>query len=508
LSGPARDQIIPPSRRCSPAEKPSSHIITAKNTEVLSETTSDTGDIFKVTDPEPVVIPQPKSPKSAELQDASIEEDTITQPSATHVNSADVSMQDTAALDGLRESRRDGVVSETQLIHSESHKGYAISSEERLPMQTQQSGSCQGHDGEQDPVPKRHSVEDHQSIEDDHPIEESQPVKAKQSIASGLPDEIFHNMPSTNVDQNTQPPPTPANTSLPTSKDAQQPLRGVNRSGSSRVTKMKRKPPQASSSARTPNSSSYTAAQLYQLAEYMKEQEQLQEKQDWAKNLATKQEALDKANRHKSKLQAECAQLKASLEKYYRATGHLQTIVKVFNGLGQDLQRLQSSGAKHDEEIRNLRFQLHANREAVTSIPEQIARLTDLKANIFRLTKEQQLTITNLEIEKSDLAKRLCEVSESLAREESRQDAFDEGLQSFQSAQNSTADMLIGCISNINDRLSEFATFAQQSTSSSQASLELLELMKKETAVISNQICSSGTDMEVMKTSVENLSLG
>ena len=68
--------------------------------------------------------------------------------------------------------------------------------------------------------------------------------------------------------------------------------------------------------------------------------------------------------------------------------------------------------------------------------------------------------------------------------------------------------MLNGCIGKINDRLSEFTTFIEKGTSSSEASRELLELMKNESAVISDLIRSSGTEMEVMKTSVETLSLG
>lgn len=240
----------------------------------------------------------------------------------------------------------------------------------------------------------------------------------------------------------------------------------------------------------------------------MKEQERLQEKQDWVKDLATKQEALDKANRHKSKLHAECAQLKASLQKHSRLTEHLKTFLKFYNGLGKDLGKLHEIKAGYDSELRKLKNQLHANQDAVTSVPEQIARLTALKANIFRLTKEQQLTINNLEREKADLEKRLGEASESLAQQKSRQATFDKRLQSFQTARNSTEDMLNKSVGKINDRLSEFTTFMDRSTSSSEASCQLLKLIKKEGAVLSAQFQSSGTNLKAMKASVENLSLG
>lgn len=437
-----------------------------------------------------------------------VEEEALVQPKATHVNSADVSMQDTVVPGELPESNRDGEVLKAQLVHNDPHEGHQITSEEQLLMNAQHLGSYQGHDGRQDPVARQQSVEDQQCIEDDCAIEVPHPVKAKQSVASGPPAETVHDMPSTSVDQDIQHPPTPADTSLPTPLDAQQPLRGVNRTGPPRVTKIKRKPLQSGSSARPSNSSSYTAAQLYQLAEYMKEQEQLQEKQDWVKSLADKQEALDKANRHKLKLQVECAQLKASLAKHSRLSEHFKRLAIFNNGLGQDLQNLHEIKAVYNEEIRGLKLQLLADRGVVTSVPQQIARVSDLKAKIFRLAKEQQVTIENLKGDKSDLEERLREAFESLSREKSRQDAFDERLQSFQTARNSTEEMLNGCVSKINDRLSEFTVFIEQSTSSSKASQDLLELMKKESTVILDQIRSSGTNMEMMKTSVENLSLG
>lgn len=511
LSGPVHDHLRPPTRRGSPTGTHPSHITMVKNAEALPEDISGTENIFNVTDHKPAgpaVVSQPSFSGNAEQQDMNIEKDTLVQPEATDVDSADVLMQDTAVPDGLPESNGDGKVLEVQLLRNESHGSHRLTSEGQLPMQTQHPGSYQGHDGKQDLVSRQSSVEDQQSSEDSHPIQKPQLTGAEQPTAPGPHATVVQKAPSSNSDQSKQRPPTPANTSLPAPTDAQQPPRGVSRSGPPRVTKNKRKPPQPGPITRAPNSSSYTAAQLYQLAEYMKEQEQLQEKQDWVKNLAEKQEALDKANHHKSKLQAECAQLRARLEKYSRLSKNLLTIVKFDNGLCRDMKQLYEANAEYDKEIRELRSQLHADRDAITGVPQQIARLSDLKANIFRLTKEQQLTITSLEGQKTDLEKRLHEATETLAQEKSRQEAFEKHLQSFQTTRDSTEEMLDGCVGKINDRLNEFKTFIEQGTSSSKASQDFLELMKKESAVIADQIRSSGTDVEVMKTLVENLSSG
>ncbi|KAI4755602.1 hypothetical protein E4T52_12308 [Aureobasidium sp. EXF-3400] len=540
--GPVRDQVRPPTRRDSPAGSPPLHSIAAKNVEVPPVTTSDTDDIFKVTDLEPadsIVVSQPQPSECVEQQDMNIEEEALVQPRVTHVNSADVSIQDTTApaelpqskgkyvkpveismqdtivSDDLAESEKGNAVPEIQLVHNEFHGKQHVNPGEQLLMQTQRASDDQQLNGERGPTPRQRSVdnhqsvEDHQSIEDSRLVEKPQLTQANPSMAPGSHAGGVQKTPLSNAGQNMQHSMTPADTVLPTPMDTQQTLRGVNnRSGQPRVTKNRRSPSQPGPLARNSNPSSYTAAQLYQLAEYMKEQERLQEKQDWVKDLATKQEALDKANRHKSKLQTECAQLKASLQKHSRLSEHLKTFLKFHNGLGEDLGKLHDIKAGYDSDLRKLKNQLHADRDAVISVPKQIARLTELKANIFRLTKEQQLTIDNLEREKDDLEKRLGEASESLAEQKSRQATFDEHLQSFETARNSTADMLNKSVGKINDRLSEFKTFMDRSTSSSEASCQLLELMKKEGAVLSAQIRSSGTNLKAMNASVENLSLG
>jgi chromosome segregation ATPase len=253
---------------------------------------------------------------------------------------------------------------------------------------------------------------------------------------------------------------------------------------------------------------SYAASQLYQLAEYTKEQERLQEKQNWTRDLVASQEQLKRANQHRSKLQAECAQLKVSLEKYSKLTEHLKTIVKFENGLGTDIKTLQTDRDKSNNELRKLKSRLQATENEFDSIPGQIAKVTELRVNSLGIIRELQLSITALQGEKSGLEKRLLEASKALAQEKSRQTAFDERLQTFETERKTAEEMLNGCVGKINDHLSEFKTFIEQGTSSSEACRGLLELMKKEGVILFNQVRSAGTNMETMKTSVAALSLG
>jgi hypothetical protein len=444
-----------------------------------------------------------------------IEEDAPLQPRAAHVDSVDVSMQDNAAPDDLLESKRDNSASEVQLVHNQSHEGRRVDSEEQLPMQTQHSGGNQQLNEEQDSTSRQHSVEDQHSsetehiLEDNHPTEEPHLAEAIQTVAPMSHHDVGHKAPPSNEGQNMQHPPIPADTNAPTLIDAQHLLRGVtNRSGEPRVAKNKRKPAQPGSIPRNPNSMSYTASQLYQLAEYTKEQERLQEKQNWTRDLVASQEQLKRANQHRSKLQAECAQLKVSLEKYSKLTEHLKTIVKFENGLGTDIKTLQTDRDKSNNELRKLKSRLQATENEFDSIPGQIAKVTELRVNSLGIIRELQLSITALQGEKSGLEKRLLEASKALAQEKSRQTAFDERLQTFETERKTAEEMLNGCVGKINDHLSEFKTFIEQGTSSSEACRGLLELMKKEGVILFNQVRSAGTNMETMKTSVAALSLG
>jgi hypothetical protein len=503
-----------------PEGTPSSHVITA---EVPPETDSDTDDIFNVTNQEPadsVVVSQPSPSERTEQQDIDIEEEATLQPEAAHVDSVDVSVQDTAAPHDLHGSKRDNSASEVQLVHNQSHEGHQVDPEEQLPMQTQHSGGNQHHNEDQDSTSRQHSVEDQRSsetehtVEDNHPTEEPHLAEAIQTVAPVSHLDVGHKAPASNEGQNMQHSPIPAETNAPALMDAQHLLRGVtNRSGEPRVAKNKRKPAQPGSIPRNPNPTSYTASQLYQLAEYTKEQERLQEKQNWARDLVANQEQLKRANQHRSKLQAECVQLKVSLEKYSKLTEHLKTIVKFENGLGRDLKELQSSNNKCNSEIRKIKFQLEAEERAklnavVDSVPGQIAKIAELRVNSLRVNRELESSITTLQKEKSDLENRLLKASEALAQEKARQAAFDERLETFGTARNSAEETLNGCISNINDRLSEFKTFIEQGTLSSETSRGLLELMKKEGAILFNQVRSAGTNLETMKTSVAALSSG
>jgi chromosome segregation ATPase len=337
----------------------------------------------------------------------------------------------------------------------------------------------------------------------------------KQAVTHEQNVEVAQTVLSSNANRHGQHFPDPEGTIPSSLVDVHQSLREVsNRSGPPRVTKNKRKSSQLGPITRNTrtdpkfNPSSYSAAQLYQLADYLKEQERLQEKQDWVQDLAAKQAELEKSNRHRASLQAECAQLEARLQKYSKVSEHLVTMVKAYNGIGHDIKSLQKSRAKYDSDLREFKSQLHTNLDTATNVQEHITKLEKWKVNSLSLIRECKSSVATVAKEKSDLERRLRETSESLVREKQRHDAFDKHLQTYQTERNSTENMLNGCISKISDHLGEFKTFIEQGTSSSEASRELLELMKKENASISEQVHSSVTNMDALKTSVEQLSSG
>ncbi|CAD0107445.1 unnamed protein product [Aureobasidium uvarum] len=513
---PIYERANSPVRRGSPATELASHIGSVKNTEILSETHSDTDMIFTLTDPppaEPVVVLTQSLSECAQQQDTSIEDEAHAQFEALSTESADVSMQDAAAPDALPDDKSQDPVAEVQLVHAASRGNL----DEQLLIQAQHAGDDQRLNKEEYSILEQQSTTTQHPIEEDPPIEQPQLAQAKQAAVPEAHNLGAHEVALPNADRNVQGPQTPADTMPPTLVDAQPSVRGVvGRSDSPRVAKNKRKPSQPGSIARNSNStakprtnsSSYTAAQLYQLADYLKEQERLQENQDWVKDLAAKQAELEKANRHRLSLQTECAHLKASLKRYSGIAEKLKTIINAYNGLGQDIKGLQTSRAKYDKAFRELKSQVSANLDVVTSLPEQIARIDKLKVNSVSLIRECKSSIMTLRKEKSDLERRLLETSRSLEQEKSRQAAFDKRIQTFQTESRSTEVMLNGCISKISDRLGEFKTFIEQGTSSHETSRETLELMKKENEVISEQVRSSGTNMETVKTSVEKLSSG
>ncbi|KAI4852033.1 hypothetical protein E4T44_01755 [Aureobasidium sp. EXF-8845] len=507
--GPTHEQSRPPTRRGSP-ETAFSQDTAVKDTEVFTETSSDKDDIFKVTDQEPtgsVAVSQSNPSDCVDQQDSDIEEEAHAQSKTKRVDSANVPMQDTAVPDDSLDGERLDPVSETKLTPDHSHQEHRVNPEKHLTEQPQQSGGCQRLEGEQDSTFRQHSVENQHSsntepsAQDNRPAEDSQSSNALRTVAPVPRTDVARRATSCNENRNIQQPPTPADTMLPTLESAKQPLREVtNRSASPRVTKNRRKSSRPGSVARNPNPSSYTSAQLTQLAEYMKEQERLQDQQKWVKSLAATQEQLEKANQHKSKLQVECAQLKVSLEKYSKLYDHLKTIVKFENGLGKDIGNLQSSRDETGGELKRVMSKVQAIHDAVASSAEQGARVIEMRATSLILLREYQVSLTSLESQKSDLERRLKEACEALSKEKSRQAAFDARLETFET--------LNETISKINDRLSEFKTYIEQGKSSNEACRGLFELVKKESAVISDQLRSSGTNMETMKTSVEALASG
>lgn len=418
-----------------------------------------------------------------------VEEGVLIPPKASHTDSVDVSVQDSTTSNELLGSDNDNTDSK-QLFHDRSHKDHHADLEEQLPVRNQPSN------------------------DDQHPSEEQHSI-SEQHLAKDQVVEVTHDSSSSNVHREVQHASNPEGTTQSSHVDAHQSLREVsNRSGSPRVTKNRRQPTQPGPITRNvradpnPNPSPYTAAQLYQLADYLKEQERQQEKQDWVKDLAAKQAELEKSNRHRANLQAECAQLKARLRKYSKISEHLVTMVKAYNGIGHDIKGLQTSRAEYDRDIRELRSQIDTNLNAAANAQQHIAKLERWKVSSLSLIREFKSTTAALTKEKSDLERCLRETSLSLIQEKKRCDTFDKHLQTYRTERNSTEKMLNGCLGKIGDHLGEFKTFIEQSTSSNGTSHKLLELLKKEDVSISEQIRSSGKNMDALKTSVEQLTSG
>ncbi|KAH0269983.1 hypothetical protein KCU91_g8339, partial [Aureobasidium melanogenum] len=506
-----REQSTPPVRRRSPTAMLPSHTGPVKDMEVISEAQPDTPDIFVVTDREsasPIILSRPNTAEHAEQQAMNIEEEASVLLKVSHADSIDISMPDSTTQDDLLESNNNDPVLK-QLVHDESHDDHHVDLDEQLSVQAQSSDEDQRSSEEQRSITEQHPVEDN------HPIEEVQRVKVKQAVNPELRLQVAQDTLSYNAHRSGQHPPNLGGTMLSSLVDVHQSTREVsNRPGLPRVSKNRRKPSQTGLTARTtianPKSSSspYTAAQLYQLADHMKEQERLQEKQDWVTNLAGKQAELEKSNRHRASLQTECAQLKARLQKYSKVSEHLVTMVKAYNGINHDIRSLQKSKAKYDSDLRELKSQIHTNTNTATSAQEHIKKLEEWKANSLSLIRECKSSVAAQTKEKSDLERRLRETSESLVREKQRHDAFDKHLQACQAERNSTEKMLNGCVSKISEHLGEFKTYIEQGTFSSETSGELLELLKKESASISEQLRSAGTNMNALRTSVIQLSSG
>ncbi|KAG9528508.1 hypothetical protein KCU93_g4326, partial [Aureobasidium melanogenum] len=517
LKDPVRAQTSPPVRGRSPTEISPSHTGPVKNMEVVPEASTDTPDIFIVTDREPansIIRSRPTSPEHAEQQAMNIEEEAPVPLKASHTDSVDISMQDSIVPDNFPEDNNENSVSR-QSVHDSSHEDHHVNLEEQLLVQTRPSDDTQRSSEEQHPTPEQHLTKDQRLVKDKNPVEGVQFAEVKQAVTHEQNVEVAQTALSSNANRHGQHFPDPEGTIPSSLVDVHQSLREVsNRSGPPRVTKNKRKSSQLGPITRNTrtdpkfNSSSYSAAQLYQLADYLKEQERLQEKQDWVQDLAAKQAELEKSNRHRASLQAECAQLEARLQKYSKVSEHLVTMVKAYNGIGHDIKSLQKSRAKYDSDLREFKSQLHTNLDTATNVQEHITKLEKWKVNSLSLIRECKSSVATVAKEKSDLERRLRETSESLVREKQRHDAFDKHLQTYQTERNSTENMLNGCISKISDHLGEFKTFIEQGTSSSEASRELLELMKKENASISEQVHSSVTNMDALKTSVEQLSSG
>ncbi|THY77860.1 hypothetical protein D6C87_06160 [Aureobasidium pullulans] len=459
---------------------------------------SDTNDIFVVTREAPAsptgVLTAAMSPSPCtEQQHSDIEEEVQVQPEASWTSHNDVVMQDLTS-NGLPEDE-----DLSSVVHAE-HPGIRAA-----------NFQVEHHLEGKHPLDDEHAGVGHQPVKDQQSTEESQPAEKPQTTP-----------PDTETSATQEPPddvigaqqlPTPPDTIPPN----QQSLRGVTgRSGSIRVTKKKTKPTPSGLTARKTTSKSqlgsvpYTAAELYQLADFIKEQERVEEKRSWVKELAAKQAELEQASQHNLSLQSECAELKTSLEKYAGFSAKLKTVILAFNGFGHDMKAIQKAKARYDREFAQLKTQLDTNLDAATKISDQgLEKINHLRVKSLGMLQDCRTFINALKKDKSDLQRRLDKTSKILAQEKERQAAFDKRLQDLQQEKKSSDETFNGRTSKLSEQLSEFKILIEQGASASATfSREHAESMKKEYATLSESVRSSGTDTEKIKMSIDQLSSG
>ena len=459
---------------------------------------SDTNDIFVITREAPAsptgVLTAAMSPSPCtEQQHSDIEEEVQVQPEASWTSHNDVVMQDLTS-NGLPENE-----DLSSVVHAE-HPGIRAA-----------NFQVEHHLEGKHPLDDEHASVGHQPVKDQQSNEESQPAETPQTTP-----------PDTETSATQEPPddvigaqrlPTPPDTIPPN----QQSLRGVtDRSGSIRVTKKKTKPTPSGLTARKTTSKlrlgsvPYTAAELYQLADFIKEQERVEENRSWVKELAAKQAELEQASQHNLILQSECAELKTSLEKYAGFSAKLKTVILAFNGFGHDMKAIQKAKARYDREFAQLKTQLDTNLDAATKASDQgLEKINHLRVKSLGMLQDCRTFINALKKDKSDLQRRLDKTSRILAQEKERQAAFDKRLQDLQQEKKSSDETFNGRTSKLSEQLSEFKILIEQGASASATfSREHAESMKKEYATLSESVRSSGTDTEKIKMSIDQLSSG
>ncbi|THY49617.1 hypothetical protein D6C98_06308 [Aureobasidium pullulans] len=459
---------------------------------------SDTNDIFVITREAPAsptgVLTAAMSPSPCtEQQHSDIEEEVQVQPEASWTSHNDVVMQDLTS-NGLPEDE-----DLSSVVHAE-HPGIRAA-----------NFQVEHHLEGKHPLDDEHAGVGHQPVKDQQSTEESQPAEKPQTTPPDTETSATQDTPDDVI--GAQQLPTPPDTIPPN----QQSLRGVtDRSGSIRVTKKKTKPTPSGLTARKTTSKlrlgsvPYTAAELYQLADFIKEQERVEEKRSWVKELAAKQAELQQASQHNLSLQSECAELKTSLEKYAGFSAKLKTVILAFNGFGHDMKAIQKAKARYDRDFAQLKTQLDTNLDAATKVSDQgLEKINHLRVKSLGMLQDCRTFINALKKDKSDLQRRLDKTSRILAQEKERQAAFDKRLQDLQQEKKSSDETFNGRTSKLSEQLSEFKILIEQGASASATfSREHAESMKKEYATLSESVRSSGTDTEKIKMSIDQLSSG
>lgn len=256
----------------------------------------------------------------------------------------------------------------------------------------------------------------------------------------------------------------------------------------SKVAKRKAKIPSAAQASRKAsiraNSSSkpYTAAELYQLANFMKEQENLEEKDQWGRELAAKQAELEAANQFNVGLQLEYDKVKKELDATV-AVG--RRVEEMFGELGQ-LREMQKTlleiGTAYDYagrlEIISLYDELKRDMPGlIRSCQRSEESLKRLKKTSYTFTKGYVTTLGYLQGTNARLERKLDKQTGVLTERQPPEVAFAKQLDKLQSQHKSTEKVLEGYAKTLGSKLDEFKISAgdRASESSLQQTHHLLQ---------------------------------
>lgn len=448
-----------------------------QTTKIPPTDASNSEEIFSITGKtpaDPIIPSKPESSPSTGNLDTTVRTGAHVEPAISRADSDDVHMQD-------------------------------LTTQSEVPRTDQDSKSApqfSDSKGPVNPTPEHRGTADNQKLTQCH-----QPGTLEQPI------QVETRASTPKAQEKTLRPLTPASSGVSSQLNKEGALHGVSdRSGHPRIAKSRSKPSSVGQSSRKPASRSvtgsadYTSAELYQLADFMRNKERLEEKQHWVRNLAAKQAELEQVRQQRQDLQAECARLKAILDQYTAPEGKFNMLVQCVNLVNQDMDTLFEDGDKIGRVLtkaRKLQPKItNRMKEIREGVEKANASTSKMKAMVLGITQEYTQDIKKLTYSNSALRTLLEEKTKMLAQEQERHTAFEQRLKDLQSQQNSADAMIKKCTDTINEKLSEFMRLIEQDTSSR----ELLELVKKESANLTSQGQASEFNIQQVKESLEQLS--